>query len=127
MLDKNQLASLEGALDRRERELLALVARLRGELGEPSGDRGPEVRDGGEEGQVDTTTTRELGDLDRTEHEIADISAARLRMREGSYGFCDECGIDIPFARLQAVPTARYCIQHEEEHEKRARLGFPGG
>jgi RNA polymerase-binding protein DksA len=42
--------------------------------------------------------------------EVDQILAALARMEEGSYGICASCGVDIPPARLQAVPYATECI-----------------
>jgi DnaK suppressor protein len=39
---------------------------------------------------------------------VADIDQALLRIDEGSYGICANCGNPIPDARLEALPTARY-------------------
>ena len=39
-------------------------------------------------------------------------------MQEGSYGVCIDCGVDIPFARLQATPSAERCIACQEKYEK---------
>lgn len=38
------------------------------------------------------------------------IESALLRIKEGSYGICLECGIEITEPRLLAVPYAEYCI-----------------
>ena len=122
-LSKPQRLELEQALDRRETELTDTIDRLRGALAEPPASRGPEVRDSGEDAQLRMDETQELSDLDRTERQLGEIAAARLRMREGDYGLCEECGEPIPFARLQAMPTARLCIRHEEQ---RAHTGGAG-
>lgn len=45
---------------------------------------------------------------ERESQMVADIDQALLRMDEGSYGTCARCGKEIPEARLDAVPTARY-------------------
>jgi DnaK suppressor protein len=45
---------------------------------------------------------------ERESQMVADIDQALLRMDEGSYGTCARCGKEIPEARLEAVPTARY-------------------
>lgn len=45
---------------------------------------------------------------ERESQMVADIDQALLRIDEGSYGVCARCGQDIPEARLDAVPTARY-------------------
>jgi len=45
------------------------------------------------------------------EHEsqmVADIDQALLRIKEGSYGTCAQCGEPINERRLEAVPTARF-------------------
>lgn len=120
-LNDAQLAQLERALDQREAELLDAIARARGALAEPPGSQGVEARDSGEDGQQRMNESQELSELDRDERQLGDIAAARLRMREHTYGLCEECGEPIPFARLQAVPTARLCIRHEEELEKSTR------
>ncbi|WP_033543467.1 TraR/DksA C4-type zinc finger protein [Planococcus sp. CAU13] len=46
------------------------------------------------------------------EEEIADIKAALAAMEEGTYGKCVECGKEIPYERMEALPTALTCIDH---------------
>jgi DnaK suppressor protein len=48
---------------------------------------------------------------ERESQMVADIDQALLRLDEGSYGVCARCGKEIPDARLEAVPTARYDAQ----------------
>lgn len=48
---------------------------------------------------------------ERESQMVADIDQALLRIDEGSYGVCGRCGKEIPDARLEAVPTARYDAQ----------------
>ncbi len=40
------------------------------------------------------------------------------RIEEGTYGECCECGDEISLARLEARPTADYCIVCKEEAER---------
>ncbi|WP_151735824.1 TraR/DksA C4-type zinc finger protein [Paenibacillus tengchongensis] len=47
--------------------------------------------------------------LERDEHEQNEIDAALQAMEEGTYGLCIVCGKDIPYERLEAVPSTRYC------------------
>lgn len=42
--------------------------------------------------------------------EEARIQAALARLDEGEYGYCQQCGEDIPEARLQLMPTATLCM-----------------
>lgn len=50
---------------------------------------------------------------------IREIDEAIVRIREGSYGICAECGEEIPEGRLQVRPIARFCTQCKENLEKR--------
>jgi RNA polymerase-binding transcription factor DksA len=42
--------------------------------------------------------------------ELAEIDAALLRIEEGSYGRCQNCGGPMGLQRLRALPEARYCV-----------------
>jgi YteA family regulatory protein len=44
------------------------------------------------------------------ETEIEKIDAALQAIEDGSYGTCKTCGIEIPYERLKAIPTALYCV-----------------
>ncbi|MDC3413150.1 TraR/DksA C4-type zinc finger protein [Aquibacillus sp. 3ASR75-11] len=46
------------------------------------------------------------------ENEMKDIELALKAMDKGTYGKCEECGKDIPYERLEAMPTTRFCIDH---------------
>lgn len=49
---------------------------------------------------------------DQLKKELDDVEAALSRLDDGSYGTCQECGNAIGEARLEAMPAARYCIDH---------------
>ena len=42
------------------------------------------------------------------------IKSALRKMKDGTYGTCDECGEDISLDRLEANPAAATCIRHAE-------------
>jgi RNA polymerase-binding protein DksA len=42
---------------------------------------------------------------------LQQIEAALERLEEGVYGQCEECGVQIPKARLNAVPYAAMCVK----------------
>lgn len=46
------------------------------------------------------------------ESELAKVNAALVRLENGEYGECDECGEEIEEGRLNAVPYANLCIKH---------------
>ncbi|MDN7243091.1 TraR/DksA C4-type zinc finger protein [Planococcus sp. N028] len=49
------------------------------------------------------------------EEELNDTKAALAAIEAGTYGKCIECGKEIPFERLEAVPTALTCIDHAKQ------------
>ncbi|PLR70052.1 MULTISPECIES: TraR/DksA C4-type zinc finger protein [Bacillus] len=44
--------------------------------------------------------------------ELDKVNKALQAIEDGTYGKCRECGKDLPFERLEAVPTALYCVDH---------------
>lgn len=54
--------------------------------------------------------------------ELVDIEAALLRIQNGRYGLCTDCGVTIPAARLSAYPTAKRCITCQTRVEQRRQL-----
>jgi DnaK suppressor protein len=46
------------------------------------------------------------------------IDAAIKRIEDGSYGRCETCGVQIPKARLNALPYAVFCIQCASQQEE---------
>jgi DnaK suppressor protein len=57
---------------------------------------------------------KELNLLERERAELGDVNNALERIAEGDYGICEECGEEIGFARLQAVPETTHCISCQE-------------
>jgi DnaK suppressor protein len=47
-----------------------------------------------------------------------DQALDRLLHQPGRYGSCVECGEDIPYARLEAVPSTRSCITCQRQAEE---------
>jgi DnaK suppressor protein len=45
--------------------------------------------------------------LQASRHEIAN---ALGRVEQGTYGKCERCGNEIPYERLEALPSARLCV-----------------
>lgn len=40
------------------------------------------------------------------------VEQALIKLDEGTYGRCERCQQSIPPARLEAVPSSRFCIEH---------------
>lgn len=51
------------------------------------------------------------------------IEAARSMMPHGPTSLqCWDCGEDIPRARREAVPGVKYCIDCQEDHDRRPQI-----
>ncbi len=53
--------------------------------------------------------------------ELAQIDEALVRLDEGTYGECMDCGKTIPQKRLQLVPFALRCVDCERNRESNRR------
>lgn len=42
---------------------------------------------------------------------IGAIEAALTRIEQGEFGFCEECGEEIPFKRLELDPVFSFCVE----------------
>jgi DnaK suppressor protein len=49
---------------------------------------------------------------------LEQIDGALKRIEDGSFGHCEECGMKIPEARLEAIPYAARCVQCESQQEE---------
>ncbi|WP_377891268.1 TraR/DksA C4-type zinc finger protein [Alkalihalobacillus sp. R86527] len=59
-------------------------------------------------------------DLSLDEHlkqEKAELNRALQRINQGKYGVCEECGREIAFERLEAMPTAVTCVGHSPSNQ----------
>jgi RNA polymerase-binding transcription factor DksA len=57
--------------------------------------------------------------LEQVEAELADVDYALRRLTEGTYGTCEACGQSIGDDRLEAMPAARFCVEHQAQAEAR--------
>ncbi len=60
---------------------------------------------------------KDLALTELLEHQLQKTEAALQRMEQGTYGRCAECGEPIPYERLQALPSADYCMKHVPDDE----------
>lgn len=48
------------------------------------------------------------------EFQLDKIEKALRAIDEGTYGFCSVCGEEIPYERLEVMPSALTCVEHSE-------------
>lgn len=96
----------------------------------------------GDEGQEDSTS--ELSTIDQHPADVGsetferskdlslqedlggrldDVTRALAKLDDGSYGTCEVCGEAIPDERLEAVPAARFCVEHQADQERGVTAG----
>ena len=61
--------------------------------------------------------------LAHAEEQLLELEAAVKRVDSGSYGRCEACGNPISEARLEAHPTARFCIEDQAKQDRGRRNG----
>jgi len=69
----------------------------------------------------ETDMSLELRSRDRERKLIKKIDETIQRIDDKDYGFCDNCGVEIGIARLEARPTATLCIDCKTLDEIRER------
>jgi RNA polymerase-binding transcription factor DksA len=53
--------------------------------------------------------------MEHDNNALEQIEAALVRIEDGNYGACIECGAKIPKARLQVLPHTPYCVKCAEK------------
>ncbi|WP_085993452.1 TraR/DksA C4-type zinc finger protein [Oceanobacillus senegalensis] len=119
MITNEQLLQCKTALIQRQNELIYHVQDHYGRtlemakesVGELSnydnhpGDMGTELYERGKDTALNEHVEKELEEINEALHAI----------EEGTYGICTQCGEDIPYERLVAMPTTDRCIKHAKK------------
>lgn len=71
---------------------------------------------------TETDRAFELRTRDRERKLINKINDALMRVREGSYGYCEETDEPIGLARLEARAIATLCLEAQERHERSEKV-----
>ncbi|MEA2448472.1 MAG: DnaK suppressor protein [Thermoleophilaceae bacterium] len=117
-------------VEARLRERAEEIARQRASIrAEDEGTRSGELSDYDQHPADQGTDTHDQ-ELDAgtelmLEAQAEQVELALRRLAEGTYGTCIDCGNEIPAARLEAMPEAIRCVEHQEQYEAlhRARSG----
>ncbi len=81
-------------------------------------DLAGQVHDLEEESVADLLVDLNLAMIDMHIEEIRDIDASLIRIAQGGYGVCIDCGIDIAVKRLHAYLTAKRCTPCQSVYER---------
>jgi DnaK suppressor protein len=118
-LTRQQTQELQATMEQRR---AALRAEINQGLHKVRADRLEDLA-GASPDPADESVASLISDLDQadTSRDLAELrrlDAARLRIDDGSYGTCIDCGQDIGFERLRANPGAERCINCQTQYEK---------
>ena len=69
-----------------------------------------------------TDKSVEMKALHRSRKLIAKINAALQRLKDGTYGYCEDSGEPIGLKRLMARPIATLSIEAQEKHERDEKI-----
>jgi DnaK suppressor protein len=58
-----------------------------------------------------------LGLMENESDEIQEIQEAFERIKDGSYGLCENCRKKVPKERLRAIPYTRLCVACKKKEE----------
>lgn len=118
-LNEQQIQHLTRVLTERRNELRRDI---RDELlrsdAEQYADLAGSVHDAAEESVADMLVDMNIARVSKSVRALREVEAALTRIEEGTYGICVDGEEEIPFARLEAQPTALRCITHQARHEQ---------
>ena len=69
-----------------------------------------------------TDKSVEMKALNRSRKLISKINAALQRIKDDTYGYCEETGEPISIKRLEARPVATLSLEAQEMHEKKEKI-----
>lgn len=115
-MTKNEMNKFKKILETKQDELERIVRNRDAIAIEKSADALDEVQHASE---------RELAirNLDRESNLLRNVRSALRRIEDGSFGTCLHCEEEISPKRVAAVPWAPYCIQCQEQADRRQAEG----
>ncbi len=115
-MDKKKLEQFKKKLEQRQQELRRTVSRnVQDGRAADSEDIAQDIAD-----KAANSYTKEFlfSQSSNDRALLARVEEALVRIREGNFGECINCGDEVNAKRLEAVPWARYCIKCQEKIEQ---------
>jgi DnaK suppressor protein len=114
-MDKKKLDNFRKRLEERQQTLRKTVSRTEEDGRGADQDSAQDIAD-----RAANSYTKEfLFSVSNNERQLLNmVETALLRIREGTFGECVNCGNEINGKRLEAVPWTRFCIACQEKKEQ---------
>jgi DnaK suppressor protein len=116
-LTDEQITGLRDQMQARSRVLEAEIATKLRESTEDLEEMG-RTGDQADIAWAETESGLDLAEAQRDIEEWRGLRDALRRIEEGTYGFCVDCGVDVPVERLYSQPVAIRCISCQTRREK---------
>ena len=111
--------TLQKMLQERKKKILAeLRDQVYEKLGKEYRSEFERGMDSGDVSFVDLLQSVGIKLVDIRQEELIKMDAAERKLRDGTYGICEECGNEISEERLAAIPYAVRCLEDEERYEQ---------
>jgi DnaK suppressor protein len=113
-MDKKKLEAFRKRLEARQQELRRIVHRTQADGRSADEDSTQDIAD-----RAASSYNKEfLFSQSNSERQLLQmVEKALLRIRQGNFGECINCGKEINAKRLEAVPWTRHCIECQERLE----------
>ena len=114
-MDKKRTEYYKKKLVTRREELIKTIARTEQEGRAADDDPTVDMAD-----KAANSYTKEFlfGQTNTDRSLLALIEGARARIKNGSYGVCTNCQVELQQKRIEAVPWARHCVACQEKMER---------
>ena len=117
-MDLSRYDELKGILEERRREIMSEVqGRMRDVRAEGAGSAVQGVLDAAESSELDIQDEIEFALIQMKSETLNKVNDALVRLEQGNYGNCFDCGEEIAEKRLRALPFAVRCKDCEEARE----------
>jgi len=116
-LDSRRDALRKMLLDRRQEVLKEIEELIGNRLSDDAQNRVDSVPDVGDQALLDSERGRDISILEMRNRMRQNIDEALVRLDEGAYGICSDCGVEISEKRLKAIPFARRCVACQAKEE----------
>ncbi len=113
--EREQLRAKLASLSARAQSALS---RMQGELKGEDADLFRDLGPTGDWAIAEAEFERDMASAAQFRGVVAQLRSAERRMESGEYGWCEDCGAAIGFARLSASPAASRCIACQGARER---------
>lgn len=111
-MDQQQLQSLKASLLKEQDRLEAEVRSYKAEDPFLAEDRDMEIHSIDNDSIDNEAHDRIEGVRESLKEDLSRVLLALQKIDQGNYGKCEQCGQEIELDRLQANPTAQFCLTH---------------